>query len=241
LPVHCVTRGRVRHCRACVLSTNPPPHHHHHHHHHACVPTPRRYRANSSAAGLTGRRANMRILQERMPVTAAFAAASVFNIIARSPFVVHLVTSLQHGDYYRPGVVVPQPTLLVWGTEDDVHRAWAHPTRDTVHRTATLADAERLMLADLPQGQGVWVEGASHALVVDAMATCADLIATWLGGAEGEGGAAGDDEGAMPIALGVKAMRVLAAALHSTRGTARMQAAAPSAADKEPAPVPARL
>jgi len=182
-----------------------------------------RYRANSSAAGLTGRKANMRILAERMPVPVAFAAASIFNIIARSPFVVHMVKSLDHGDYYRAGVVVPHPTLLVWGTEDDVHRAWAHPCKETAHRTATLADAERIMLADLPQGKGVWVEGASHALVIDALATVADLVSTWLGCCDDP--IADSPTRAPPIQAGVAAIQLLSRMLGSTKPTAPMTAA----------------
>jgi pimeloyl-ACP methyl ester carboxylesterase len=152
-----------------------------------------RYRIASSAAPLAGLEAVHAILARRMPHHVALAAAHVFDIIVRAPFTVHMLTTLDADLYFARGQPVRVPSLLLWGREDDLHRVW------------TAAD-DSVMLQDLPEGRGHWIQGANHAINMDSLLTCERLVSAFLlerrgAGADGSGATLSVAPGRAGVAL----------------------------------------
>ena len=191
-----------------------------------------RYRILSSAASLAGVRTSMALMRDKMSPPAARAAAVVFDTIARAPFTVHMLSSLDYRDYFEPGERVPSEALLVWGTADDLHRVWhAPPGAPSSHGGGSQADVDASLLADLPRGTGVWVEGAGHALVIDSIPALSRLLTPFLNGA------AGPD--ATPCTPAVPRLHTAAAVIHRLAAAAGGdRATAPMAA---PSSLAARL
>ena len=60
-------------------------------------------------------------------------------------------------------------TLLLWGTRDTIHQAWSDPVL-----------ADDCMMRDLPNGDGVWLQGGTHSCILDSAASIAALTQRFL-------------------------------------------------------------
>lgn len=76
---------------------------------------------------------------------------------------------------YFERVPIHHESLLIWGTDDDLHVPWGKPH---------IADAH--MMRDIHNGSGVWVIGGSHSLILNSMLTLADLCIPFLRARDGE-------------------------------------------------------
>lgn len=81
-----------------------------------------------------------------------------------------MLRSVTFREYFAP-VPISHPCLLIWGTQDTLHKPW---------------DDQRLcewaMMKDVGSGEGVWVEGGGHALVIDSVLTLFDLCTDYVCG-----------------------------------------------------------
>ena len=138
-----------------------------------------RYRIIPSAAPLAGLAATRTMVPPHMPRGVGELAARVFQLIARSPWTVHFVSSMAYEEYFAPPAsahAVTQPALLLWGDCDTLHRVM--PDRPGT-----------AMLYGLQRGTGYWLVGGGHALPIDSVVVVARLASEFLGeGGRGGGG-----------------------------------------------------
>ena len=174
-----------------------------------------RYRIIPSAAPLAGLSATRTLIPSHVHSAVGEVVARVFQLIARSPWTVHLLSGLDFEEYFSPPAsarAVACPTLLLWGTADSLHRTM--PGRPG-----------SAMLYGLARGLGYWLVGADHALPLDSVVAVERLAAQFLECA--------DEEVAANIAAGQ---------LRTTcSGDDDYSAAAASAAAASAARVPWRL
>lgn len=166
-----------------------------------------RYRMVSSASPLAGAATTIDILSRRMPRPMAALGAQVFDMISRAPHTVHMLATVEHDDYFGPGCPVQQPSLLLWGDADDLHRVWMTHER-SAEAAASSETHDEVMLRDTPNGVGFWLRGANHAINVDSLVAVERLVVSFLstgGAALGSGRSRGTSSGVGEEAAAVHA------------------------------------
>ena len=145
-----------------------------------------RYRLAPATAMVAGPAVTRRVLESHVPAPLAPLAAHVIDLITRSPFHAHLLGSLTY-DYAAPpsGAPVDAPALIVWGTEDSLHRPWvgrggSSEAPGSSDELLSLRPAEPALLRGFARARGVWLEGGSHAIIIDSLVALRRCIVPFL-------------------------------------------------------------
>lgn len=163
-----------------------------------------RYRVlNSTKALFGGRRATAEIFALHMPWPVAWLVAGAFQALYRSAQNVAHIESLEFSEYQGFAGDVFAPTLVLWGTHDDLHQAWGSDHSHVAPGRAFARRHERPpMLEQLHCAKGFWLEGCGHAVNVDGARTVARLAhALFTGGLEAVVDAATPDRWQVDAAL----------------------------------------
>jgi hypothetical protein len=94
-------------------------------------------------------------------------ASDAFRSVALSSSNLRMLRSLRFREYFER-VVVPHKSLLLWGTDDDLH--------------APFPNSDGRMMRDLPMGVGYWVVRGSHTVVLGGLLAVARLSDSFLCG-----------------------------------------------------------
>ena len=125
------------------------------------------------------------------PISAAAAhvGGHVVASIAHAPFTSRVLASLDVAAFFAPPresvTVIPQPSLLLWGRDDRLHKPW--PSRP-----------DAAMLDGLPRGLGYFIEGGDHGIIIDSAAVVASLTAAFLALPDGAALESAIDTGLLP-------------------------------------------